>query len=113
MRARGTLRHWNESKGYGFLKRDDGEADLFIGRKQLPHAQHQHHDRICFSNGNDLSMATITISITGSTIVSLNDNSHDISDSHLTDLLTWARATYQPTSTPATRTVAGKKIWQV
>ena len=51
-------------------------------------------------------MATISISVTGSTVVSINDGSHSITDSDLVNLLTWARATYPSTSTPDTRTDA-------
>ena len=30
MRATGTVKWFNDSKGYGFITREDGEKDLFV-----------------------------------------------------------------------------------
>lgn len=27
---KGTLKKWNDDKGYGFIRRDDGQADVFL-----------------------------------------------------------------------------------
>lgn len=34
--ATGTVKFFNETKGYGFLTRDDGAGDVFIHRTDLP-----------------------------------------------------------------------------
>ena len=33
--ATGTVKFFNEQKGYGFIKPDDGSADLFIHRSNV------------------------------------------------------------------------------
>src|SRR5262245_6769892 len=50
-------------------------------------------------------MPTISISISGSTAVSLSQD-HPVSDTDLTKVVAWARATYPSTATPDTRTDA-------
>jgi CspA family cold shock protein len=32
----GKVKFYNETKGYGFLMRDDGSGDVFIHRSELP-----------------------------------------------------------------------------
>ena len=36
MKVTGKVKFFNESKGYGFLMRDDGSGDVFIHRTDLP-----------------------------------------------------------------------------
>ena len=36
MRTIGKVKFYNESKGYGFLTRDDGSGDVFVHRTDLP-----------------------------------------------------------------------------
>ena len=36
---RGTLIHWDDSKGYGFLRPSNGTKDVFLHIKSLPHYQ--------------------------------------------------------------------------
>jgi CspA family cold shock protein len=31
----GTIKHWNSDPGFGFLKRDDGEGDVFVHIRSL------------------------------------------------------------------------------
>ena len=31
----GTIKTWNDERGFGFIKRDDGEADVFMHAKYL------------------------------------------------------------------------------
>jgi cold shock protein len=31
----GVIKHWNPDRGFGFLKRDDGEADVFVHVRTL------------------------------------------------------------------------------
>jgi cold shock protein len=35
MKITGTCKFYNASKGYGFIKRDDNEPDVFFGRRAL------------------------------------------------------------------------------
>lgn len=30
MKATGTIKHWNDQKGYGFITKDDGSGDVFL-----------------------------------------------------------------------------------
>jgi CspA family cold shock protein len=32
---RGTVKFWNDDRGFGFIKRDDGQADAFVHVSQL------------------------------------------------------------------------------
>jgi cold shock protein len=36
VRTTGTVKFYNEAKGYGFLTRDDGSGDVFVNRTDLP-----------------------------------------------------------------------------
>lgn len=35
-RYTGKVKFYNSQKGFGFIKADDGSADVFIGQKSLP-----------------------------------------------------------------------------
>lgn len=35
-RYTGKVKFYNSQKGFGFIKSDDGSADVFIGQKSLP-----------------------------------------------------------------------------
>jgi cold shock protein len=36
VRTKGKIKFFNETKGYGFLTRDDGSGDVFVHRTDLP-----------------------------------------------------------------------------
>jgi len=44
----GYLKHWNDTKGYGFVSADSGGLDLFIHRKALGQVPLSVGDRIEF-----------------------------------------------------------------
>jgi CspA family cold shock protein len=35
-RYQGKIKHYNVAKGFAFIKRDDGQGDIFAGRVGLP-----------------------------------------------------------------------------
>jgi cold shock protein len=37
-RITGQVKWWNDTKGYGFLERSDGQPDVFVHRTALPKA---------------------------------------------------------------------------
>ena len=38
-REQGTLIHWDDEKGYGFLRSNNGKKEIFLHIKALPHYQ--------------------------------------------------------------------------
>ena len=36
MSARGKVKFFNEAKGFGFFRREDGSGDVFVHRSDLP-----------------------------------------------------------------------------
>jgi cold shock CspA family protein len=38
-RVYGTLKHWNDERGFGFIRRDDQQPDLFVGAGAFRHAE--------------------------------------------------------------------------
>jgi len=39
MSKTGTLKMWNDEKGYGFIRSDDGGEDVFMHRSVLPEGE--------------------------------------------------------------------------
>ena len=33
----GTIQHWKEQEGFGFIRPDDGSVDVFLHRRALAH----------------------------------------------------------------------------
>lgn len=48
----GTIAHWRDVEGYGFIRPDDGSVDVFLHRRALEHGvEIQVGDRIEFVAG--------------------------------------------------------------
>ena len=45
---RGTVKWFNDEKGYGFIKQDDGEGDLFVHFRQV---NYEGHGRVTLDEG--------------------------------------------------------------
>ena len=40
--TQGKIKHWNRDRGFGFIARDDGEADVFVHFRHLQNASRDH-----------------------------------------------------------------------
>jgi CspA family cold shock protein len=52
----GTIKHWNADRGFGFVKRDDGAADVFAHITVFDPCEHgmiERGRRISFAIGTD------------------------------------------------------------
>lgn len=53
MKIFGSVKFFNVEKGFGFLARDDGHPDVFVGSRHIPDRLGQLHagDRVAFDIG--------------------------------------------------------------
>ena len=49
--AQGTVKWFNNQKGYGFIKMDDGSKDIFVHHSAIQGASLEEEDRVEFEVG--------------------------------------------------------------